>query len=197
MPLSVKSTILHIKSFHVLLYCFWYVSLFFSWTVYYIFSFCFSLHVCCNSCSWHFYRCCFMYWRPAPCRNSMKYYTMWYLLSCMQVWLLVYLFLFVTGNAFESSGAGSHISVQLFIGAARADAASLRIHSVWRGEKEGEEALMKISADLTTFEIVLFKSTMACIHTYFISIALCMLREAMGIIYVAQEERERDKGKER
>lgn len=58
---------------------------------------------------------------------------------------------------------------------------------------------MKISADLTTFEIVLFKSTMACIHTYFISIALCMPREAMGIIYVDQEERERerDKGKER
>lgn len=27
---------------------------------------------------------------------------------------------------------------------------------------------MKISADLSTFEIVLFKSTMACIHTYFI-----------------------------
>lgn len=53
---------------------------------------------------------------------------------------------------------------------------------------------MKISADLTTFEIVLFKS-MACIHTYFISIALCMLREAMGIIYVVQEER--DKGKRR
>lgn len=61
--------------------------------------------------------------------------------------------------------------------------------------KEGKEALMKISADLTTFEIVLFKSTMACIHTYFISIALCMLREAVGIIYVVQEER--DKGKER
>lgn len=51
---------------------------------------------------------------------------------------------------------------------------------------------MKISADLTTFEIVLFKSTMACIHTYFISIALCMPREAMGIIYVDQEERERE-----
>lgn len=55
------------------------------------------------------------------------------------------------------------------------------------GKKEGEEALMKISADLSTFEIVLFKSTMACIHTYFISIALCMLSEAMGIIYVVQE----------
>lgn len=52
---------------------------------------------------------------------------------------------------------------------------------------------MKISADLTTFEIVLFKSTMACIHTYFISIALCMPREAMGIIYVDQEERERER----
>lgn len=48
---------------------------------------------------------------------------------------------------------------------------------------------MKISADLSTFEIVLFKTTLACIHTYFISIALCMLREAMGIIYVVQEER--------
>lgn len=60
---------------------------------------------------------------------------------------------------------------------------------------------MKISADLTTFEIVLFKSTMACIHTYFISIALCMPREAMGIIYVVQEEREikekRDKERDR
>lgn len=58
-----------------------------------------------------------------------------------------------------------------------------------REKKEGEEALMKISADLCTFEIVLFKSTIACIHTYFISIALCMLREAMGIIYVVQEEK--------
>lgn len=63
------------------------------------------------------------------------------------------------------------------------------------GKKEGEEALMKISADLCTFEIVLFKSSIACIHTYFISIALCMLREAMGIIYVVQEEREiKEKG---
>lgn len=54
---------------------------------------------------------------------------------------------------------------------------------------------MKISADLCTFEIVLFKSSIACIHTYFISIALCMLREAMGIIYVVQEEREiKEKG---
>lgn len=55
---------------------------------------------------------------------------------------------------------------------------------------------MKISADSSIFEIVLFKSTTLCIHTYFISIALCMLKGALGIIYVVRKEKG-DKGKER
>lgn len=44
-------------------------------------------------------------------------YTMWYL-WCVQEWLRVYLLLFITGITFESLGAHSHISAQLFIGAA-------------------------------------------------------------------------------
>lgn len=60
------------------------------------------------------------------------------------------------------------------------------------GRKEGEEALMKISADLSTFEIVLFKSTMACIHTYFIVHA----QRGNGN-YLCGPRREGDKGKEK
>lgn len=51
---------------------------------------------------------------------------------------------------------------------------------------------MKILADLSTFEIVLFKSTMACIHTYFIVHA----QRGNGN-YLFGPRRERDKGKER
>lgn len=51
---------------------------------------------------------------------------------------------------------------------------------------------MKISADLSTFEIVLFKSTMACIHTYFIVHA----QRGNGN-YLCGPRREGDKGKER
>lgn len=51
---------------------------------------------------------------------------------------------------------------------------------------------MKISADLSTFEIVLFKSTMACIHTYFIVHA----QRGNGN-YLCGPKREGDKEKER
>lgn len=63
-----------------------------------------------------------------------------------------------------------------------------RIHS----PEQGEGSLMKISADLGTFEIVLFKSTMPCIHTYFIVHA----RRSNGN-YLWGPRREGDKGKER
>ena len=61
---------------------------------------------------------------------------------------------------------------------------------------------MKISADLGTFEIVLFKSTMPCIHTYFIVHAR---RGNENYLWGPRKEedkekerqRERDMGKER
>lgn len=49
---------------------------------------------------------------------------------------------------------------------------------------------MKVSADLSTFERVLFKSTMACIHTYFILHA----QRGNGN-YLWGPRREGDKGK--
>ncbi len=52
---------------------------------------------------------------------------------------------------------------------------------------------MKISADLSTFEIVLFKSTMACIHTYFIVHA----RRGNGNYLCGPRRREGDEGRER
>lgn len=51
---------------------------------------------------------------------------------------------------------------------------------------------MKISTDLSTFEIILFKSTMACIHTYFIVHA----QKGNGN-YLCGPRGEGDKGKER
>lgn len=101
-------------------------------------------------------------------------------------------FLFITGIAFEFLRARSHFSAQIFIRGCGADAAWQKNPFCAAGRKEGEEALMKISADLSTFEIVLFKSTMACIHTYFIVHA----RRGNGN-YLCGPRREGDKGKER
>lgn len=71
----------------------------------------------------------------------------------------------------------------------RADASRQRFFSL----QQGENSLMNISADLSTFERVLFKSTTGCIHTYFI---VHVQRSNANYLWGPRRE-VGDKGKER
>lgn len=139
------------------------------------------LHGCCNSCYRYYSTCCFMCWMSARCYNTMKYYTMWYLL-CMQVWLSVYLFLELYMWIFGRRTLPYFCAV-IYRGAAEPMQPCKESILSSREERRHSWRFQQTSVPLKYF----FSKAPWRVS---IHISLCMLREAMGIIYVVQEERE-------